>query len=456
MVTSSSADRRARLLGLVALTALPFVLVVVAVTVAGVAGGDAMIVTIAGVGGVCVAVVFAALAVSPRMRRMDAAVARAAALARGEFGERIAADDDEFLPLTAALNDAAVQLGEMVRSLQLERAQLEALLNASSDATVAVDAEGIVVYQNGAAARLFGEPEGRGVGRRSIEVLRDHDLNDLLISAARRGERSVQVIAYGAAQRWLQATAVPIEGAGAWAALAVFHDLTEVRRLDSVRRDFISNVSHELRTPLSAIRAAAETLQEGAIDDKPAATEFLGHIQRETDRMTQLVEELLELSRIESGAAPLAFTQLDVSALAQSTVKRFAQQAERAGLSIAAETPDGPLTVIGDGERLERALGNLIANSIKFTPAGGSIVLRSESDGPHVAISVRDTGAGIEPEQVGRVFERFYKADRGRGSGGTGLGLAIVKHIVLAHEGTVSVESRAGRGATFTMRLPRR
>jgi two-component system phosphate regulon sensor histidine kinase PhoR len=343
----------------------------------------------------------------------------------------------------------------VVSTLRLERAQLEALLNASSDATVAVDTSGIVRYLNDAARQMFEQSGAVETGRPFIEVVRDHDLNELMASAARHGERSVRVVAYGQAQRWLQATAVPIDGAGTWAALAVFHDLTEVRRLDSMRRDFISNVSHELRTPLAGIRAAAETLQEGAIDDRPAAIEFMGHIQHETDRLTQMVEELLELSRIESGAAPLRFIQLDAAALVGAAVKRFRQQAERAGLTIALDAPEAPLSIIGDAERLERALGNLIANAIKFTSPGGEIIVRAQAEGDAVVISVHDTGIGIEPEQRARVFERFYKADKGRGDG-TGLGLAIVKHIVRAHEGSVSVESFPGRGSTFTMRLPRR
>jgi signal transduction histidine kinase len=137
-------------------------------------------------------------------------------------------------------------------------------------------------------------------------------------------------------------------------------------------------------------------------------------------------------------------------------VKRFAQQADRAGLALTARTSSSPLPIIGDGERLERALGNLVANAIKFTPPGGNVTVAAEAEDGHIAISVTDTGIGIEPEQQARVFERFYKADRGRGAGGTGLGLAIVKHIALAHEGNVSVESRPGHGSTFTMRLPRR
>ncbi len=408
-----------------------------------------------GVGTIGVTAITAVL-LAPRLRHLRQATAAAESLAAGGFEARVPAADNEFAPLASALNTAGATIGAAMDALRQERAQLEALLNASSDATVAIDRSGAVVYLNDAAKQMFTAAGDQSVGRPFIEVVRDHDLNELLVAAAQRGERSVRVVAYGQTQRWLQATAVHIDDAGAWAALAVFHDLTEVRRLEGMRRDFISNVSHELRTPLSGIRAAAETLQEGAIDDRPAAIEFMGHIQREVDRMTQLVEELLELSRIESGAAPLHFAPLDASMLVIDTVKRFARQAERAGLALTAETTDGGLPIIGDGERLERALGNLVANALKFTPAGGSITVKARPDDGQIAISVTDTGIGIEPEPRGRVFERFYKADRGRGDGGTGLGLAIVKHIALAHEGNVSVESRPGHGSTFTMRLPRR
>ena len=427
-----------------------------AMLIVRIGGGGAWPAWIAFAAGATGVTAITAVLLAPRLQHLRQATTAAESLAAGAFDARVSGIDDEFAPLASALNTAGVAIAATVDALRQERAQLEALLNASSDATVAIDRSGAVVYLNDAAKQMFTGAGGQSIGRPFIEVVRDHDLNELLVAAAQRGERSLRVVAYGQAQRWLQATAVHIDDAGAWAALAVFHDLTEVRRLEGMRRDFISNVSHELRTPLAGIRAAAETLQEGAIDDRPAAIEFMGHIQREVDRMTQLVEELLELSRIESGAAPLHFAPLDASMLVADTVKRFARQAERAGLSLTAEPQDGALAIIGDGERLERALGNFVANALKFTPAGGSIIVKAAADDGHVAISVTDTGIGIEPETRARVFERFYKADRGRGDGGTGLGLAIVKHIVLAHEGNVSVESRPGHGSTFTMRLPRR
>jgi two-component system phosphate regulon sensor histidine kinase PhoR len=384
--------------------------------------------------------------------RAAATVARR--FAAGDFDARASVRNDELGKLSATLNSAGARMGQLVGALTRERQQIEALLNASSDATVAVDSAGNVVYvSDGARDMLEGRAEAVA-GRPFIELVRDHDVNDMLIAAVQRGERSVRLVPYGHAQRWLQVTAVPVSAAGTWAAVAVFHDLTEVRRLDSVRRDFVSNVSHELRTPLAGIRAAAETLHEGALDDPPAAREFLGHIQRETDRMTQMVEELLELSRIESGASALRFEQLDVGMLIDDTARRFARQAQRAGITLTAEPATDAPAVTADGDRLERALGNLVANAIKFTPAGGCVTIGARSLDGDLLISVEDTGVGIEVDQQARVFERFFKADRGRGGGGSGLGLAIVKHIAQAHHGDVSVASRPGRGSTFTLRLP--
>jgi two-component system phosphate regulon sensor histidine kinase PhoR len=458
LATSSSAERKRPLAPLLLRAAAPYVVLLGAAVLALALwledGGWVLLLTF--VATAAASAVVTAVVLLPRLRRLREATAAAEALAAGRFDARVATTGDDIDALASALNRAAADVEQTVGALRQERAQLEALLNASSDAAIAIDRDGTVVYMNAAARGAFATDGADALGRPFIEAVRDHDLHELMLAAARGGERSVRVVAYGPAQRWLQATAVPITEAGSWAALAVFHDLTEVRRLDSVRRDFISNVSHELRTPLAGIRAAAETLQEGALQDEAAAREFLGHIQRETDRMTQMVEELLELSRIESGAAPMRFAQVDAAELVEDAAKRFARQAERAGLTLHAEAETRPLHVIGDMERLERALGNLVANAIKFTPAGGSVTLRAREIDGDVAIEVADTGVGIEPGQLGRVFERFFKADRGRGDGGTGLGLAIVKHVAQAHHGTVSVESRPGRGATFTMRLPRR
>ncbi len=427
-------------------------IVVVAVAVVAVFGASAWSIAVAILGGIAITVAMTLALIAEPLRRVRTISGTAESFAAGHFDARVEAGDDEFRALAVALNEAGQRIEHVVGELRGAQTQLEALLNASSDATVAIDAGGSVVYLNNAARQMF-VADGRS-GQSYIEVVRDHELNELMSAVVRKGESSVRVVPYGPAQRWLQVTSVPIEGGGTWAALAVFHDLTEVRRLDSMRRDFVSNVSHELKTPLAGIRAAAETLQEGALDERASAEEFVGHIVKETDRLTQLVEELLELSRIESGAAPLHLEPFEAEDLLERAVRRFSQQAERAGLRITHESSFNGAEPVGDVERLDRALGNLIANAIKFTPPGGEIVVGARADGSDVLFTVRDTGVGIEAAEQERVFERFYKSDRSRGGSGIGLGLAIVKHTARAHGGTVGVESRPGHGATFTIRLP--
>ena len=378
-------------------------------------------------------------------------------LAAGHLGERApAVTTAEVADLADAFNAMAASLEGTISRLAEERNRLESLLASSADGVVAVDRSGLITFTNAAAEALFGVTRAEAVGKPFLHIVRDHELNELASRCAALGERGLRVIAYGPEQRWLQASAVPIEGGGDWAGLIILHDLSEVRRLDTVRRDFITNVSHELRTPLAGIKASAETLKEGALRDPEAAAEFVRHIENETDRLAQMVEELLELSRIESGAAPLRMDVVLVASLLERCVQRFAPQAERAGLNLGAEVVDGEkLAVRGDEDRLDQALGNLLHNAIKFTPAGGQVTVTAAAQDGEVAIAVRDTGIGISADDQTRIFERFYKAAEARGRPGSGLGLAIVKHIVQAHGGRATVESRPGQGSTFTVVLPR-
>jgi two-component system phosphate regulon sensor histidine kinase PhoR len=378
-------------------------------------------------------------------------------LALGQLGERApSAGTAEVADLADAFNAMAASLQATISRVGEERSKLESLLASSGDAVVAVDRDGLITFTNAAAETLFRISPAEAAGKPFLHVVRDHELNELASRCATLGERGLRVIAYGAEQRWLQASAVPIEGGGDWAGLVILHDLSEVRRLDTVRRDFITNVSHELRTPLAGIKASAETLKEGALRDPEAAAEFVRHIENETDRLAQMVEELLELSRIESGAAPLRMGVVPVAPLVERCIQRFAPQAERAGLNLSAEVADGEeLAVQGDEERLAQALANLLHNAIKFTPAGGQVVVSAVAQDGEVAIAIRDTGIGISPEDRTRIFERFYKAADARGRPGSGLGLAIVKHIVQAHGGRAMVESLPGQGSTFTVLLPR-
>ena len=404
------------------------------------------------------AAVVVALVIAGAMTRPLGRLARAARrLAGGQLGERVSSSATaEVADLSDAFNAMAASLQGTISRLAEERQKLESLLASSADAVVAVDREGLITFTNAAAEAVFRTSRTEAVGKPFLHLVRDHELNELASRCVKLAERGLRVIAYGPEQRWLQASAVPIEGGGDWAGLIILHDLSEVRRLDTVRRDFITNVSHELRTPLAGIKASAETLKEGALHDPEAAAEFVRHIENETDRLAQMVEELLELSRIESGAAPLRMGVVTVGPLIERCVQRFAPQAERAGLHLSAEPiEDEGLAVQGDDDRLGQALANLLHNAIKFTPAGGQITVSAVAHNGEVAIAVRDTGIGIAAGDRSRIFERFYKAADARGRPGSGLGLAIVKHIVQAHGGRATVESQPGQGSTFTVLLPR-
>jgi two-component system phosphate regulon sensor histidine kinase PhoR len=245
-----------------------------------------------------------------------------------------------------------------------------------------------------------------------------------------------------------------LDEAGAEGYLVILQDLTRVRRLETVRRDFISNISHELRTPLAGLKSLVDTLRGGAIKDRPAAKRFLKRMDAEVDTLTQMVEELLELSRIESGQAPLRMAPTPVSEVVIPPVDRLRPQAERAGVEFTVLLPPELPPVLVDVERARLVLTNLVHNAVKFTPPGGQITVGARPAGEDVTISVQDTGVGIPADDVPRIFERFYKADRARSGGGTGLGLAIAKHIVQGHGGRIWAESVEGEGSTFFFTLP--
>jgi two-component system phosphate regulon sensor histidine kinase PhoR len=252
---------------------------------------------------------------------------------------------------------------------------------------------------------------------------------------------------------WVQATASTIAGGGDWAVLLVLHDITEVRRAETTRRDFVANVSHELRTPLAGIKAVVETLRDGALDDTETAYAFLGQVDGEVDRLVQLVEELLQLARIESGAA-VEMTPVDLRLIVVGCLDRFSPQAERAGVVLRMRAAESLPQIEANGAQLGQAIGNLVHNAIKFTPSGGAVTVSARTEGTDIRIAVSDTGDGIDAADLPRIFERFYIGDRARSGRGTGLGLAIVKHVALVHHGSVEAKSARGQGSTFTISLP--
>jgi two-component system phosphate regulon sensor histidine kinase PhoR len=334
--------------------------------------------------------------------------------------------------------------------VEAERARLAAVLDRMTDGVLIADAGGQVQFANPAIERLFDIQ--KAVGRRVVEVLHQPRLIETWQRSRETGETQEESVELPARRRFLQLVVLPDRQAGG--SLLLVQDLTRVRRLETVRRDFISNISHELRTPLASLKALTETLRDGALEDPNAAVRFLGRIETEVDALTQMATELLELSRIESGQVPLELKAVPATALLLSAAERMRAQVERAGLVLRLDTAWNMTEVRADPPRLEQVLVNLIHNAVKFTHPGGEVVLAAHTESDFVCFSVRDTGVGIPSDDLERIFERFYKADRARSGGGTGLGLSISRHLVEAHGGRIWVESAEGQGSTFYFTIP--
>lgn len=335
-------------------------------------------------------------------------------------------------------------------TLESERARLATVLDQMTDGVLIADADGIVQFANPAAGKLF--QSANPIHHSLTEVIRHHQLVEAWRRCQQTGELQSESVELPNRHQYLQLIVIP--DAHASGSLLLVQDLTRIRRLETVRRDFISNLSHELRTPLASLKALTETLQDGALDDPPAARKFIDQIQTEVDALTQMVTELLELSRIESGRLALDLQPVSPSDLLFSACKRMQLQAERAGLSLRVESADDLPKVRIDSQRLEQVLVNLIHNAVKFTRAGGEVTLHAEAGLGEVRFAVRDTGIGIPEEDVSRIFERFYRVDKSRAGSGTGLGLSIAKHIVEAHNGKIWAESIEGQGSTFYFSIP--
>jgi two-component system phosphate regulon sensor histidine kinase PhoR len=356
---------------------------------------------------------------------------------------------EEVQRLAATLRRAGAAIHEERQAAQTERDHLAALIDELADAIFIADEDGRVELANAAARRFAGDA---AIGRRLVEVVRDHEALEAISGARSDGHERIAVVERSDPRRFVRVVARVLRDGRL---LVVMQDLTNLRRLETMRSDFVANVSHELRRPISSLKAMAETLEEGALDDRAAARDFVGRMHREIDGLAQLVNELLSLTRIESGAEPLALAPHAPSALLAECARRMGPLAARAEISLLVE-PTEARDVLADADRVEQVLANLVHNAVKFTPARGTVRLSaSDSDGV-VMFSVSDTGEGIEPADLDRIFERFYKADRARSGEGTGLGLAIAKHIVQAHGGRIEAQSAGhGRGATFRFTLPR-
>jgi two-component system phosphate regulon sensor histidine kinase PhoR len=361
---------------------------------------------------------------------------------------------DEVGQLTGAFNSLAIQLQSQIDDLQAERDKLAAVLQEMTDGVLIVDPKGKVQMLNAAAENMFGLSLETAVGHSVAEAMRHYQIVDMWQRCRDTGEAQSAMLEVIDKKLYLQVVATPLGRAHSGSILLLFQNLTRLRQLETVRRDFVSNISHELRTPLASLKALTETLQDGALDDPPAARRFLERIETEVDAMSLMVAELLELSRIESGRVPLKLEATSPMNILSLAVDRLRLQAERAGLNLTLECPADLPLVLADQNRLVQVTVNLLHNAIKFTPDGGQILVKAQAEDNRVIFSIKDTGIGIPAADLPRIFERFYKADRGRATGGTGLGLSIARHLVEAHGGKIWVESIEGRGSTFYFSIP--
>jgi two-component system phosphate regulon sensor histidine kinase PhoR len=364
--------------------------------------------------------------------------------------ERLPTDLKQIENLANAVASLKLYFENQLSTLNSENARLSTVLEQLTDGVIIVDANGLIQFANPAAQKLFEISDAPG--HSVIEVVRNHQLVDAWRRCQQTNEIQSESVELPIRHQFLQLIAIPDTHASG--SLLLVQDLTRVRRLETVRRDFISNVSHELRTPLASLKALTETLQDGALSDPDAGPRFLGRISTEVDALTQMAQELLDLSRIESGQVELILAPLAPNSLVTSAADRMRMQAERANLKLSIKCEDGLPNIRADKSRLEQVLVNLIHNAVKFTKPGGEISIETESTVGGVRFAVRDSGVGIPAESLSRIFERFYRVDKSRTGSGTGLGLSISKHIIETHGGKIWAESNEGHGSIFYFVIP--
>ena len=376
-------------------------------------------------------------------------------IASGELEQKIPVlTSDESGQLAKAFNEMSASLKDMVAEISDEKTKLANILSNIADGVMMVDDEGRVLLANKAAEHMFNFEETQATGKHLIETVRDYEIDRTLKSCLETAKEQTAQLEFEPGKRFLRVIAVPLMTDGLTGSLLLFQDLTELKSLQTMRRELVGNISHELRTPLGGIKAIVETLQDGAISDKKVAGDFLSSIDTEVDRMMQMVTELTELSRIESGRGDLKPEMVNLNLLAEDVIARFKPQAERKSVAMSADlSTDIPL-VQADKDRIYQVITNLVHNAIKFTPQNGKVNISAELSENSVLMKVSDTGIGISAEDLPRIFERFYKADKARAGEGAGLGLAIAKHVIQAHGGNIWVESEEGKGSTFFFTLP--
>jgi two-component system phosphate regulon sensor histidine kinase PhoR len=367
-----------------------------------------------------------------------------------------AAAHDELAALEASLGAVAQQIHALVARSKLESGRREAILSGMAEGVLAVDRELRVVFSNDAVLRALGARSPVAERTRLLELVRDRELCDLLHAAVRTGETQKRRLKLaGERERLFEVQAAPFEMPGGEGAIAILHDITDLERLEQVRKDFVANVSHEMRTPLAGIIGYAETLLDGALEDSANNRRFVSIIRANAVRLNSIASDLLVLSELESKIDPPEPERLSVREVVESVLSTLHHEALAREVTIVRQAlPDA--YVLGTRLRLEQALLNLVVNAIKFNKRGGEVRIGARVEGARVAISIADTGVGIPSRDLPRIFERFYRVDKGRSRevGGTGLGLTIVKYVVERMNGTIEVRSELRAGSEFIVSLP--
>jgi two-component system phosphate regulon sensor histidine kinase PhoR len=360
--------------------------------------------------------------------------------------------------LTSIIHVALSNSNLQMERIQSENIKMNEVFAHMTDGVIITDAQGNIRFINPTAQKMFGVSKDDAENHSIAKVLRHHQLIELWQRC--RDSDQVQSISseIGMDKLYINGIATPLGSGMPGGILLLFQDLTQLKKLEIVRRDFVSNISHELRTPLATIKALSETLMDSALEDPPTARKFIQNIDIEVDSLTQIVDELLELSRIESGKLSLKMELISPCQIMYNAVDRLYVQSERSNLTVEINCQESLPPVLADQERIERLMVNLLHNAIKFTPSGGMIRLsaeiHSENNNQFILFTLSDTGIGIPEEDLSRIFERFYKSDRARAGGGSGLGLSIAQHIVQIHEGRIWAESIEGKGSSFHFILP--
>jgi two-component system phosphate regulon sensor histidine kinase PhoR len=417
------------------------------------------------IGGVLIALLAAAagFALSRRFSRPLEEIKRGTErLAGGDLAYRLPSyDSEEAGSLAEAVNSMAAELQARMNTIVSQRNQQAAVFSSMTEGVLAVDTDRRIISINRAAADLLSIDVSESVGRTVEEAVRRSELQrflDRVLESAQVLEEDIVVFAD--AERHVRVQGAPLtdaEGVNI-GAVVVLNDQTRMRKLESVRRDFVANVSHELKTPITTVKGFVETLQAGAVGNPEEAERFLGIMEKQVDRLDAIIDDLLDLSRIEREAerGEISLEEGALRCLIDSAVQVCEPQAGRKGIDIRIDC-DENLRARFNAALLEQAVVNLVDNAIKYSDSGTSVTIKAAKSGTEIAIEVCDEGCGIEAHHLPRLFERFYRVDKARSRkvGGTGLGLAIVKHVAQDHGGSVTVESRPGEGSTFTIHLPR-